>query len=237
MLRFVVLVMFAATAVNAGFYRHRHLTIDMNGFHNLGHHGHGFGQHGRFGPPSPMFGPPPPFGPQFHHGHHHGHQHGYHHHHHQHVPQCNHKPGDGFGTFPFPNIPSSTDTMPFIPNMNNPFIHGSNFPFNPQNPFLNGGNIPSNFGQNNFGFDPMNNPSNSPCNANTISPVDANTALEDQSSTTPSTFDVDDSGNQPQNPHTSPNQTNGMTFCDNFRHFITLFDLDSTPHAFTYILC
>ncbi|XP_055297179.1 uncharacterized protein LOC129565890 isoform X1 [Sitodiplosis mosellana] len=225
MLSFVVLVMFAATVANAGFHKHRYFTTDMNGFHNFGRH-YGFGQHGRFGPPPPVYGPPPPvygppppFVPQFHQG-----NHPHHHGHHQHSPQCNHKPGDGFGTFPFTSntMPSSTDTsMPIIPNMNNPFIHDSHFPFNPKNPFFanpnqNGGNIPPFFGQNNFGFVLSNLPldplptSNSIFNTNTMSPLDANTALIDhRSTTTPSIIDANNGGNQPQNPYIPPNQTKG----------------------------
>lgn len=217
----------AATAANAGFYNHfnmhrHHFTIDMDGFHNHGHqHGHHH-QHGfhRFGPPPPVYGPPP-FAPPFHHGHH------------QHSHQCNHKPDNGLGMI---SLTTSTNPfIPIIPNMNHPFNQGANFPFNPQNPFLNpqntnqiGGNIPSNTKQNNCGDDTINNPSNLPndplptsqstYDTNTVTPLDAGTALNGQTSNTPpSIFD--------ENP-SSPTQTKGIIFMriffDIFLHSFSL---------------
>lgn len=228
MLSFVVFVIFAATAVNAGFFKHHmhrhHFTIDMNGFHNHGHHqnGYSFHHHGHFGhpPPPPVYGPPP-FAPNFHHGDHH-----------QHMPESNNQPDNGFGMIPISSntntntnanantMTVSTNIMPFIPNMIiNPFNIGPNFPFNPQNPFLNpnqfGGQIPSNIGPN------SNNPSNLPLdplptsestfNTNTMTPLDANTAFNGQGSSTPSIFDLFNGGIQPQN-SVSPKGNISMTF-------------------------
>lgn len=237
MLICVVLVIFAAAAVNAGlhskFHRHhQHFTIDMDGFHHHGHHNHEFGfQHGRL-PSPPVYGPPP-FSPHLHQGHHHNH-----HHHH-------HTPGDGCGmiessnpnTMPFiPNIMpfaqnpmlSNSNNMPLIPNMVNPFNLGTNFPFNPQNPFLpNPHQIGGNIGPNNFGFDTTYNPLNLPkdplptghstYDTNTKTPLDANTVFEGQGSSTPSIFDVLTNGGNPTNP---TSHSKGM-----FIFLLTIFEI------------
>lgn len=220
MLNFVVFVILAATAVNAGFHKNRmhrhHFTIDMNGFHNHGHQQNGFSfHHHRFGPPPPPVYGPPPFTPNFHHG-----PPPFTPNHHQHTPECDHKPSDGFGMIPLSSntqtntntMTMSTNIMPFIPNMIiNPFNIGPNFPFNPQNPFFNpnqfGGQIPSNIEPN------LNNPSNLPLdplptsdstyNTNTVTPLDANSAFNGQGSSTPGIFDSFNGGNQPQNPDSS----------------------------------
>lgn len=103
------------------------------------------------------------------------------------MPPYNANPSNSLPFIPNMNNPDTLNPSmnnPFIPNMFNPFNAGQNFPFYPQNPFIPnpnqfGGNFPSNDGQNNFEYDSSNTAVKNPSNLPT-----------DSLPTTPSTYDT-----------------------------------------------